>query len=238
VSGVANNTTTVGRAYFDFDEPVSVGSTIYIWGAQLETGTYPTSYIPTVASTVTRSADTSTSATVTRASELVSILGDAFRSFYSSNIGTFFTEASIIGEKNNTSSSSFVSLGTTSNDVFTSFLVYDNRLNVGFIAPVLANITQFADLTGQTIKGVTSFNNSLTNNASSSSAINGTLYNANSVGNVVSAGDAATVGGYDRLGIGRTIRTSTFHNSINGRIKRLTYYPVRLPDAQLQTLTR
>ena len=47
-------TTVVGTVQFIIYNQIG---THFIWGAQLEAGSYPTSYIPTVASTVTRNAD-------------------------------------------------------------------------------------------------------------------------------------------------------------------------------------
>lgn len=68
-------------------------SGIYIWGAQLEAGSFPTSYIPT------------TSAQVTRAADSASMTGTNFSSWYRQDEGTLFAKAS-----------SQVSSGTTDAD--------------------------------------------------------------------------------------------------------------------------
>jgi hypothetical protein len=56
-------------------------SGIYIWGAQLEAGAFPTSYIATVASQVTRSADAA------------SMTGANFSSWYRADEGTIYGES-------------------------------------------------------------------------------------------------------------------------------------------------
>lgn len=67
----ADNTSTLtGNGY----------SGIYIWGAQLEAGAFATSYIPTVASQVTRSADAA------------SMTGTNFSSWYNQGEGTVYFE--------------------------------------------------------------------------------------------------------------------------------------------------
>ena len=54
--------------------------TFYLWGAQVEAGSFPTSYIPTTASTVTRSADNA------------QMLGTNFSSWYNQSEGTIYLE--------------------------------------------------------------------------------------------------------------------------------------------------
>jgi hypothetical protein len=61
-------------------------SGIYFWGAQLEAGSFPTSYIPT------------TDATATRAADVASISGSNFSGWYRQDEGTVFAEATPIGD--------------------------------------------------------------------------------------------------------------------------------------------
>ena len=56
-------------------------SGVYLWGAQLETGSQATSYIPTVASQVTRAADSA------------SMIGNNFARWYNVNEGTVYVDA-------------------------------------------------------------------------------------------------------------------------------------------------
>ena len=63
---------------------VTNGAT-YFWGAQVEAGSFPTSYIPTTGSTVTRAAD------------VASIEGTNFSSWYNQSEGTVFTEVAAKG---------------------------------------------------------------------------------------------------------------------------------------------
>jgi hypothetical protein len=67
--------------YFGLSAGSSSGDEILIWGAQLEAGAFATSYIPTIASTVTRSADVAT------------ITGSLFSQWYNQSAGSFIVVA-------------------------------------------------------------------------------------------------------------------------------------------------
>lgn len=110
---------TSARTNFSPSVPTGDGSdvscTIYetrgfLWGAQLEAGSFPTSYIKTTGASATRSADNA------------SITGENFSSWYRQDEGTLYSEVNTLAD----SSASRISMsdGTSSNRIFISNGIY------------------------------------------------------------------------------------------------------------------
>lgn len=216
VTSTATATTTISAAISVF--PIIGGSTtgagngysgIYVWGAQLESGAFATSYIPTVASQVTRSADAPT------------ITGANFSSWYNNAQGTLYSEASTYNVSSSGKTGFAINDGTTSNRFVTGHSTVK-----AFIAK--SGNTQYTNSFG----GVT-----VTNNVASRIAL---AYASNNVNAAVNG----VIGGVDDTVVELPVVTqSTIGSlagssaSLNGTIRKIAYYPIRLTNAQLQALT-
>jgi hypothetical protein len=81
LTGAINFTFSLRR---DIDEPLNSTASFYLWGAQMEQGSYATSYIPTTSASVTRNAD------VVSKTGISSLIGQTE--------GTMFVDAYITGK--------------------------------------------------------------------------------------------------------------------------------------------
>jgi hypothetical protein len=207
---------TQARMYL---RPSSTGaSDMYVWGAQLEAGSFPTSYIPTTSSAVTRAADISSSSTVTRAADVATIEGSNFSSWYNQSEGTTLsiaktftptgTDAHIYGY----SGTGAVERMEHNAKASFQFLIYDNTFEYN---QSLANYIQNQTNTAAFAYKLDSANSSL----------NGTLGSEDTSVNPVAP---------NKIFIGARFNGN---NPLNGTISRLTYYPTRLSDTILQNLT-
>ena len=209
-----DNTNTTSRA------PSYTGSTankVFAFMAQFELGAFPTSYIPTVASTRTRAGDNAL------------ITGKNFSDFFNFNEGTSFvsfkfgptTDASrnflnynalvgsVIVQRTN-------SAGATHALSFTPVL--RDSISVGisnteiFTAPYITGNSCFTYKSGDiaySTSGIIQYTNNLTflplNNPESPAV---------------------------------SLSISAVSSSLNGTISRVRYFPKRLPDSQIRALTR
>jgi hypothetical protein len=186
-------------------------SGIYFWGAQLEVGAFPTSYIPTTSATVTRAADISTS-----------VATSVFESsWYRQDEGTNLIEFRET-DRTGTRTPRSLSDGTASSriDAFlSSSLTVNNRLAIAGVSYNPGNSTLSA--AGTVNKHVAS--------AAPGSAIavtNGTL-------STESAPPSLPV--VNRIVIGADSIGGT---PFTGTISRLTYWPTRLGNEVLQRITQ
>ena len=127
---VADATTTAVDSYADRTGDGTSG--ILIYGAQLEAGAFPTSYIPTTTAAATRSAD------------VASITGANFSSWYRQDEGTVFVETA--GVPANATIYNFHD-GTSNNRIIAGYsadTVVQWRINNGGVDQWNANITALA----------------------------------------------------------------------------------------------
>jgi hypothetical protein len=192
-------------------------SGIYIWGAQLEAGAFATSYIPTVASQVTRSAD------------VASMTGINFSSWYSPDQGTIYAE----GFLNNPATTGaqtrrFVEMsdGTNNNKI-----TFGRAADVNSAVRVLYTVsgTNVNGTNGQPVTGVFP-------SAKVAAAYQASNYAFSPNGAAVTTSTAAVVPVMNTLYIGND-STISATGSANGTIRKIAYYPMRLINAQLQALT-
>ena len=174
---------------------------ILIWGAQLEAGSFPTSYIPTTGTALTRSADE------------VSITGSNFSSWYNQSEGTVFTDYKSYSLTASQQLAAFTA-GVSNNS---RWGVWNDQLYIAESGTqYFSSITKSTDLT-KTAFAVAS---------------NDAIGCQNSI---LTAQDTTVIlPTVDNLTIGK--RASGF-NQYSGHISRLTYFPERLPDSSLQTMT-
>jgi hypothetical protein len=197
---------------------VAIDITLRIGLPQLEQGAFATSVIPTTTSTVTRTAD------------VASITGSNFSSWYRQDEGTMFAQA----ERSSPNSSSFsvFAVGENpSNFITTQFLSsvlaggsgsWGSRIRASGDTP-FANIVSSPAVTTTTAKTVLSKDGT----AYALSVNGGPISTFGPSGNTPSTTEA-------RIGTPFTQSTPTGA----GWIQRLAYWPQRLPNSILQTLTK
>jgi len=196
---------------------IAIGEGLYLTGAQMEAGSFPTSYIPTEGSTVTRAAD------------VASISGSNFSSWYRQDEGTVFAEfktANANGLPTGFNTRVFqVSNGTSTNR-------YDLYVTTGGTVNTFMNTSSVSQLAGVNVAGVVA-NNSV---VSVCFGYKNDNVIASADGTLSSADTSCSIPATSQLNIGS--RGDSAAGALDGAIRRLTYWPARLPNETLQTITQ
>lgn len=191
-------------------------SGLYIWGTQLEAGSFPTSYIPT------------TSASATRAAEAASITGANFSSWYNASEGTFITSADYAS-----------GFGAYARVYQVDDASANNELVVSNTSLGASRVFAYG-VSGGSAQIDTS---AAVNNATAGVQFKtGFAYKTNDSAFILTGGSSSNLSTDSActMPVGVTsLRVGSGYGSaqLNGHIAQLTYFPRRLTNAQLQGLT-
>jgi hypothetical protein len=210
-------TTPVGcvlvRPYPYRFSPATYGTTVHLWGAQLEAGAFPTSYILNV----------STPLGVTRNADVANITGANFSSWYRQDEGTMFGAATIngIAAQNYIAA---IDAGAGFADSHLYYAVTGTPRFETFVASTLQSQLLPAPATAITVGSQFAMGYAFKQNDFAASR------NGGSVATDVSGNLPTT----NRLAIG----SSGSGFQLNGTIRRLCFWPTRLPNSTLQAITQ
>ena len=214
LSWTAVLTASIQFRWSSLDTVTSIGngtSGIYIWGAQLEAGAFPTSYIPT------------TSAAATRAADNASMTGTNFSSWYNQSEGTMVCSS----DSPQTTTTAAMNWYLTNNTVDNVMINRKNLSNTISNAVVVGNVAQGDIASGTTISANTvvrsAFSYKLNDLAIS---VNGASIGSDNLANIPTV---------EKLFLGSNASAGQV---LNGHIQSIRYYPRRLANGDLQRLTR
>ena len=191
----------------------SIGEYCFAWAAQLEAGAFATSYIPTIASTVTRSAD------------VALISGQNFAQWYGQPEGTFVIDYRQ-GEGTTARSAAVANDGTNNNTIE---LYIDGSTDA-------TTLPFYGVYVGGAVQAALSFAAAAANsNHKMAGAYRTNDFAASVDGSSVATDTSGTLPTPTRLSIGANgPATGSF---ANGHIRSINFIPARAADFQLQALT-
>jgi hypothetical protein len=184
-------------------------SGLYVWGAQLETGSFATSYIPT------------TSAQATRAADVAVMTGANFSNWYNQSEGTLYAEFDTAKPSPLIAYAISADDGTTNNFISLRVVSLLKNARIDAVGVTQASLSSSTYTLNNITKGTLAYK---VNDFSSS--FDGASSVIDSVG---------TVPVVTRLTLGCVGNDSVA--ILNGHIKAIAYYNTRLSNTKLQTLT-
>ena len=205
---------TAARSYYASSQATGDGTSgILIWGAQLEAGAFPTSYIPTTTTSLTRSADVASVNTLSP--------------WFNANEGTLYGEVS----------SAAITVGGASRRIAN---INDgteaDRITVGWAGATLVGAAFVSD-GGVTQAGFNSPSGAYPFPTKVALAYKAADFQAAVNGSAFATVSSGTVPTVNRMTIGDVVTGGTGPQNLNGHIRRITFYPRRLSQAELTAIT-
>ncbi len=199
-------------------------SGIYVWGAQLEQGAFPTSYIPTSGGTGTRTLDN------------VSMEGTNFTDWYNQSEGSILWIGNVYTREVIAVCPYKITQGSNLRGIGVQFDTRSGLYNTYFMSRAVASNFPTETAPSGTIPSENKIKiaGSYEEGVGISAAFNGQEPAS-------SSGTSQTdivFGSENQMDIGGSRSLSGSNNKFSGVCERLVYYPRRLTNAQLQNLTK